>query len=473
MRREKSLSTRASHRRFAFLCPRINATQSAEDIREETLRRIEVHVLHFLQEVATAAPPSSGGEEEKGLPPTPLRRLRDDFLVLRLLSGNVRRGITVTQRDVYYRLIREVPEQTTVNLAIQRLVRQLQVPRQALGVTAGARGSVAGSLSYRGMPLLPHGGRQGAPGDGGGIGELSIPTLDSNLRVRPMTHCGGDGDGDGGPFPFVLEPNTRALLVIEKHAVFYRLMQERLPQRLPCVLLTSHGFPTHAARQLLRNLHEAAPHLPVVGLADYNPSGLAVLLQYRHGSRQSPSVPSHRCLSRGMLENCYSCVPALRWLGLRGCHFGLRRRTSAGDEAAAAAPKQRTADKTKKKQRRTVECAATDAKPCVVPAGLPRQLFTSRDNATMQGLLSELRFHQSQQTDPYPTASGWLTEATLMFEAGISVEVEAMYTRGTVWDDEQEEGLPPPQGGAGRRQAGVAMGFGEWLCQRLLRHDYL
>lgn len=52
-----------------------------------------------------------------------------------------------------------------------------------------------------------------------------------------------------------------------------------------------------------RQLVERSPHLRVVGLADWNPSGAAILLCYKHGS---PRLDAHQ-----------SAVPQLQWLGAR------------------------------------------------------------------------------------------------------------------------------------------------------------
>lgn len=574
-----------------FLCPETRAASSPLALRSETLRRIEVSVLHLLhnitcggslsmEDLSTTSSSTSDGSDttttvaitgntnttrirvsgtttttttaadavpastEAALatvtsfrphprPPHQLRRARNELLVLRLLHCNVRQGIAATQRDLYYRLVREVPDQTLVNSAVLRLAERLRVPRESLGVVAGVRGSVAGALSYRGVSLMG----AGSGGEGGG---MSIPVTGEELRVRPMhprgkrCHggCGGVRDGcpmdsydkemeeeevNGGDgfFPFVCHPSARFILVVEKHAVFHRLLQERLPSRLPCVLLTSCGFPTHAARSLLHELHAAAPLLPVVGLVDFNPNGIAILLQYKWGSRGGgggiPSTTATAATStcvgingKGMIENRFTSVPAVRWLGLRGSHIGLAPQCSSAREGRHDSGGGDGGDSTSN----TNGCRPSKRRRCpgppAPPPGLPHQAFTARDTAVMRNLLRDLQIHrdtpmQQQQEQQQPSCrssaggedcaalsagplqlDAWVAEAGLMSAAGVKVEIEAMYTRGTVCDDESGgRGGQPAVGTTTTTTADAAvassppMGFAEWVCQRLLRRDYI
>lgn len=87
------------------------------------------------------------------------------------------------------------------------------------------------------------------------------------------------------------------LLIIEKDAVFYRLMEAKLFHALPVILLSGFGFPSAAARSLASAICHAAaqrnggagPPLQVFGVVDYNPSGVQILLQYMNAERHEES----------------------------------------------------------------------------------------------------------------------------------------------------------------------------------------
>ena len=74
--------------------------------------------------------------------------------------------------------------------------------------------------------------------------------------------------------------------VIEKYGIFCRLVEERFFQKIPSVLICGKGYPSIATRALVAITADKLK-LPVLGLADYNPHGLALLLTYRNGSIRS------------------------------------------------------------------------------------------------------------------------------------------------------------------------------------------
>ena len=84
--------------------------------------------------------------------------------------------------------------------------------------------------------------------------------------------------------------------------MFHRIATSNLVARLPCIVVTGRGFPDIATRRFVQALARQLG-LPVLGLADYNPFGLAILLVYAHGS-----------VSMG--HSYHFAVPQLRPLGL-------------------------------------------------------------------------------------------------------------------------------------------------------------
>ncbi len=95
---------------------------------------------------------------------------------------------------------------------------------------------------------------------------------------------------------------ARYILVVEKDAVFTYLCGQRLWDSLPCILVTGCGYPALSVRALVRSLSTQLA-LPVLGLFDYNPHGVQILLTYKLGS-----------VRMGLEGHAYTVD--LQWLGL-------------------------------------------------------------------------------------------------------------------------------------------------------------
>ena len=93
------------------------------------------------------------------------------------------------------------------------------------------------------------------------------------------------------------------ILVVEKDAVFTYLCGQRIWDTLPCVVVTGCGYPPLSVRATVKKLSRQFS-LPVLGLFDYNPHGLRILLTYRFGSR-----------SMGLESHAFA-VEEIRWLGV-------------------------------------------------------------------------------------------------------------------------------------------------------------
>ena len=141
-----------------------------------------------------------------------------------------------------------------VNAAIADATRLLGVPRAALGVTTAARGSVAGMLA------------------------IKEGNVWSDLSTGPGRSIPGNLDWIAA---CTLRSTARHILVVEKDAVFNRLLQEDTCRRLDAIMLTARGQPDVASRALLSKLAALLPEATVAGLVDYNPSGALILGTYR------------------------------------------------------------------------------------------------------------------------------------------------------------------------------------------------
>ena len=92
------------------------------------------------------------------------------------------------------------------------------------------------------------------------------------------------------------------VLVVEKDAVFQRLLEERILSKFPgLVMVTGKGVPDLATRQLV---HLLSVSLPVLIITDCDPYGLEIFLTYKYGS----------------LASCYYqeplAAPLCWWLGV-------------------------------------------------------------------------------------------------------------------------------------------------------------
>ena len=79
---------------------------------------------------------------------------------------------------------------------------------------------------------------------------------------------------------------------------------------LASVLVTAKGMPDFATRIFLHQLCERSPHLVVVGLADWNPSGVTILLTYKFGS---PRLDAHRSAGENVPTNALLRARDTRW----------------------------------------------------------------------------------------------------------------------------------------------------------------
>lgn len=202
--------------------------------------------------------------------------------------AHLRRNEKVTQRGLYYLMSSThshtsslFPDPATVNSALLDAVSLVAVSRRSLGVVAAPRGEVGGAMSIR-------------EGEDAPWRSLWDESRQISGDIAAIARWEFRGD-------------FRYCLVVEKHSVFHRLFaEERVHARLPCVVVTAKGFPDLATRAFLKRLQTTHPHVPFLGLVDWNPSGVLILGTYRVGAKTSSAVLES---SRYALE--------LKWLGLR------------------------------------------------------------------------------------------------------------------------------------------------------------
>ncbi|KAK9983606.1 hypothetical protein SO802_033131 [Lithocarpus litseifolius] len=130
-----------------------------------------------------------------------------------------------------------------------------------------------------------------------------------NEEVVDCSACGSSGHAISGDLnlleKLILKTDARYIIVVEKHAIFQRLAEDRIFNQIPSILITAKGYPDIATRFLLHRLSRAFPDLPILALVDWNPAGLAILCTFKFGS-----------IGMGLEAYRYACN--VKWLGLRG-----------------------------------------------------------------------------------------------------------------------------------------------------------
>ena len=156
--------------------------------------------------------------------------------MLNLIHTNVRQGKTVTQREMYYCASAKEPllfsKVVHVLNAIKDIAGLLRIDRGALNITSASKGLVVGLVSLR------------------------------NDVTQTFVDC-SKLDGSGFTIPGDLKTIESLsidaslcafILVVEKDAVFNKLVQERIWERYPCAVVTAKGFPDLPTRAFLNRL---------------------------------------------------------------------------------------------------------------------------------------------------------------------------------------------------------------------------
>ncbi|XP_024890185.1 meiotic recombination protein W68 [Temnothorax curvispinosus] len=209
---------------------------------------------------------------------------RNKFVLMVVLMAEAHRLLLTntakTRRSFYYDLKNEttddlVPNQRYVDRTLNDVANLLECAPWDLRLLATAKGLVAGNMTI---------------------------TLVDN-QVIDCTISGG------AQIPQIISNVTSIrlkadfVLVIEKDAVFQKLLEENCTRALGCILVTGKGYPDVATRMLVKMLSEKMD-LPVYIVVDPDPFGVDIMLIYRFGS------------STLRKENETLACPNARWLGI-------------------------------------------------------------------------------------------------------------------------------------------------------------
>ncbi|XP_028049570.1 meiotic recombination protein W68 [Monomorium pharaonis] len=209
---------------------------------------------------------------------------RNKFVLMMVMIAEIHHllltNTTRTRRSLYYDLKNEttkylVPHQGYVDRALNDIANLLECAPWDLRLLATTKGLVAGNMAITLVDnqvidcTIPSG--------------AQIPQIISNVTY--------------------IRAKAEFVLVIEKDAVFQKLLEENCPRVLRCILVTGKGYPDVATRMLVKMLSEKMS-LPVYILVDADPFGVDIMLIYRFGSSTLCKV-----------NESLAC-PNARWLGI-------------------------------------------------------------------------------------------------------------------------------------------------------------
>ncbi|XP_068086985.1 meiotic recombination protein SPO11 [Anabrus simplex] len=206
-------------------------------------------------------------------------RCRDRFSVLLMVLAKshwlLATRSTCTRRELYYQNVSAVRGQSAIDAAVRDVCCLLEAPSWELGLLATSKGLIAGPLVLESAT--------GEQTDCSATGGTLIPQ-----DVEGLLH---------------LKSQAEFVLVVEKDAIFQKLLDEGALVQLNCLLITGKGFPDVNTRLLLRRLWDDLG-IPIWALLDADPYGIEILCIYRFGSLSMSD-------QAGELA-----VPATRWIGV-------------------------------------------------------------------------------------------------------------------------------------------------------------
>ncbi len=199
------------------------------------------------------------------------RKFMQTMLMLRLIVEAIRSDVYPTIRDLYYngkhtisfkdplgKVHRENTwdEQSESNAVIEDIEVAAGTLREEMGVSADVKGKIVGPIVVR---------SQGHELDASRFGEtaLSLPVNVDGLEI--------------------VRVDASYVLVVEKDAIFQRLVREKFWEREKALLVTAKGMPDRATRRFVRRLNEEFG-LPIYVLTDGDPYGWYIYSVYKSGS---------------------------------------------------------------------------------------------------------------------------------------------------------------------------------------------
>ncbi|MBI4015488.1 MAG: DNA topoisomerase IV subunit A [Candidatus Aenigmarchaeota archaeon] len=196
----------------------------------------------------------------------------DKSLSLRQAFYAIRRTIAGTNIDI-------VDDQVESNKALEDLELITDISREQLHINANKLGSIAGNVIIKdkgigGKEILIDWSKQGSGG-------WSIPSRVEHLEFKKV--------------------DAKFVIYMEKAAMWERLNEDEIWDKLNCIIISSQGQATRGIRRLLQRLN-TEEKLPIYILTDFDPWGFYIYSVIKTGSislahaSERLAVPSARFL---------------------------------------------------------------------------------------------------------------------------------------------------------------------------------
>ncbi len=187
-----------------------------------------------------------------------VRKFTQTVAVSSTITELLRRNIHAQLRDIFYNRAYIFETQNESDAIIEDIAAMMGVYRENLGVIASAKGVCVGEIKIRDKGDLIDCSRLGTGG-------WSITPLVDEVEF--------------------VDYGAEYVLVIEKDAAFFRLVEDKIWKKQKCILVTGKGQADVATRRFVKRLREELK-LPVYILVDSDPYGFYIASVYKRGSIQ-------------------------------------------------------------------------------------------------------------------------------------------------------------------------------------------
>lgn len=197
--------------------------------------------------------------------------------ILSIAYKNLIQKEILTKRSIFYHDPDLFDSQGVVDDVIEDISCCLEVPRSSLNIIACQKGLVAGPLQW---------------------------IITSNESNNILVDCSNKVEQVPSMVDTICAQKTNAvaILVVEKEAVFQRLVQSSIVHEI--IIITARGVPDYSTRLFIKLLEDSFD-IPIVGLFDADPYGAFIFFVYRFGSRSSA------------YDGVNMAVSSMQWLGIR------------------------------------------------------------------------------------------------------------------------------------------------------------
>lgn len=180
------------------------------------------------------------------------------------------RNTSCTKRELYYRDVEFLRNQTSVNKAIEAVCVMLNVLPWELGILSTSKGLIAGDIVITTEDEVINCAKT-----------CSVPQNPSAIKS--------------------IQSDAEYILVVEKDTVFTRLIEENFLEKIgtKCVLVTAKGYPDVNTRVLLKKIASEL-HKPIYILVDADPYGFEIMCTYKFGSLEMVSNSEQLALANSM-----------------------------------------------------------------------------------------------------------------------------------------------------------------------------